>query len=185
VRELPVKRNVEIKAAVGDLAAIQEKAARLADQGPIVLEQEDIFFHSPRGRLKLRRFAGDGRGELIAYERPDAAGPKESRYVVHATCDPDGLQNALSIVLGIRGVVRKRRTLYIIGRTRVHLDRVQDLGDFVELEVVLSDEQDVGDGFTTARRLMAELGIAEDQLIDKAYIDLLQDSCARGGSQEL
>jgi adenylate cyclase len=178
-----MKRNVEIKAAVMDLAVIHEKAARLADEGPVALEQEDVFFHSPRGRLKLRRL-GAGRAELIAYERPDAAGPKESRYVVHPTTDPEGLQNALAMALGIRGVVRKHRTVYIIGRTRVHLDRVQGLGDFVELEVVLSDEQDVGDGFVMARRLMAELGIPESQLVEKAYIDLLRDACVSGGSLE-
>ena len=168
-----MKRNVEIKAAVTDLAAVQRRAESLADEGPVVLEQEDIFFHCPRGRLKLRRFAGSAQAELIAYERPDAAGPKESRYVVHRTDDPDGLLDALSIALGVRGIVRKRRTLYLIGQTRVHLDRVEGLGDFVELEVVLSDEQDPGDGLATARRLMAELGIAESQLVEKAYIDLL------------
>jgi len=166
-----MKRNVEIKAAVTDLAGIEEKAARLADQGPTVLEQEDVFFHCSRGRLKLRRLPG--RAELIAYERPDAAGPKESRYVVYPTDDPDGLQNALSLAPGVRGVVRKRRTLYLIGPTRVHLDRVEGLGDFVELEVVLSEGQDVAEGLTIARRLMAELGISEGQLVDKAYIDLL------------
>jgi adenylate cyclase len=166
-----MKRNVEIKAAAADLAAIERKAAKLADQGPTVLEQEDVFFHCSRGRLKLRRLAD--RAELIAYERPDAAGPKESRYVVYRTDDPDGLQNALSLAPGVRGVVRKRRTLYLIGPTRVHLDRVEGLGDFVELEVVLSEGQDVAEGLVTARRLMTQLGISEDQLVDKAYIDLL------------
>ncbi|MEN6334834.1 MAG: class IV adenylate cyclase, partial [Phycisphaerales bacterium] len=86
---------------------------------------------------------------------------------------PDGLQNALSLAPGVRGVVRKRRTLYLIGPTRVHLDRVEGLGDFVELEVVLSEGQDVAEGLVTARRLMTQLGISEDQLVDKAYIDLL------------
>lgn len=167
-----MKRNVEIKAAATDLAAIEEKAAKLADQGPTILEQEDVFFHCPHGRLKLRRVGG--RAELIAYERPDAAGPKQSRYVVYRTDDPDGLQSALSLAPGVRGVVRKHRTLYLIGETRVHLDRVEGLGDLVELEVVLSEGQDIDEGLVIARRLMAELGIAESQLVDKAYIDLLE-----------
>ena len=124
-----MKRNVEIKAAVTDLAAIEKKVVELADKGPMVLEQEDVFFHCSHGRLKLRRVGK--RAELIAYERPDAAGPKQSRYVVYPTNDPDGLQNVLSLAPGIRGVVRKHRTLYLIGPTRVHLDRVGGLGDFV------------------------------------------------------
>ncbi len=168
-----MKRNVEIKAAATDLAAVEEKAAKLADKGPMALEQEDVFFHCSHGRLKLRR-VGE-RAELIAYERSDAAGPKQSRYVVYPTNDPDGLQNALSLAPGVRGVVRKRRTLYLIGPTRVHLDRVEGLGDFVELEVVLSEGQDTEEGLAVPGRLMAELGIAESQLVDKAYIDLLEE----------
>jgi len=79
----------------------------------------------------------------------------------------------LSAALGVVGVVRKRRTLYLIGPTRVHLDEVEGLGDFVELEVVLQPDQDVSDGVATAEDLMQKLGIRPTQLIEKAYIDLL------------
>jgi len=168
------RQNVEIKAAVGDPAALRTRVQALAEGGPVVLDQEDTFFHCPHGRLKLRRFAHAEQAELIAYERPDASGPKPSQYVVTPTRDPDSLSRALSMTLGIRGVVRKRRILFIVGQTRVHLDHVERLGDFVELEVVLSDKQDAQDGAAIARRLMAELGIAEGQLIQPAYIDLLE-----------
>jgi adenylate cyclase class IV len=86
------------------------------------LEQEDTFFVCPRGRLKLRQFAGCPQAELIYYERPESSGPRESRYIVHPTADPEGLREVLSAALGVRGVVRKRRTVYLIGQTRVHLD---------------------------------------------------------------
>ncbi|MEN6423776.1 MAG: class IV adenylate cyclase [Phycisphaerales bacterium] len=168
-----MNRNVEIKAKAVDLAATEEKVKRLADEGPVLLEQEDVFFQSPHGRLKLRRFAGAGRGELIAYDRPDASGPKESRYVVHQTGDPDGLCDVLTEALGLRGIVRKRRTFYRIGQTRVHLDRVEGLGEFVELEVVLGEKQDAREGTAIARELMRQLGISEDRLLKTAYIDII------------
>ncbi|MBN2128002.1 MAG: class IV adenylate cyclase [Sedimentisphaerales bacterium] len=168
-----MNRNVEIKAKVDDLAAVRAEAKRLADEGFVMMKQEDTFFHCVRGRLKLRQLAGSVEGELIYYERPDAAGPRESRYLVHRTSDPHGLYAALSAALGIVGVVRKRRTVHLIGPTRVHLDEVEGLGDFVELEVVLQPDQDVSDGAATARDLMQKLGITPAQLIDKAYIDLL------------
>jgi len=168
-----MKRNVEIKAKVLDLGAVRRIVAGLADSGPMEFEQEDTFFACPRGRLKLRRFVGCSQAELIYYERPEVAGPKESRYLVHPTADPDGLCEVLAVALGIRGVVRKRRTVYIIGPTRVHLDQVESLGEFVELEVVLQPEQDLAQGEATARELMAKLGIAQGQLIDRAYLDLL------------
>ncbi len=139
------------------------------------LEQEDTFFVCPRGRLKLRRFGGCTEAELIYYERPESSGPKESRYVVHPTADAEGLREVLAAALDVRGIVRKRRAVYLIGQTRVHLDRVEGLGEFVELEVVLRPEQNASDGVTVAHELMAKLGIPPNQLIDRAYIDLLQD----------
>ena len=168
-----MNRNVEIKAKVDDLAAVRAEAQRLADEGFVILKQEDTFFQCERGRLKLRRLEESAEAELIYYERPDAAGPRESRYLVHRTSAPHGLCAALSAALGVVGVVRKRRTLYLIGPTRVHLDEVEGLGDFVELEVVLQPDQDVSDGVATAEDLMQKLGIRPTQLIDKAYIDLL------------
>lgn len=168
-----MKRNVEIKAKVADLAGVRRIVEGLADSGPMELEQEDTFFVCPRGRLKLRRFAGCFEAELIYYERPESSGPKESRYIVHPTADAEGLREVLAAAFDVRGVVRKRRAVYLVGQTRVHLDEVEGLGAFVELEVVLHAEQSASDGVTIARELMEKLGISAGQLIDRAYIDLL------------
>src|SRR5215510_15640004 len=86
---------------------------------------------------------------------------------------PDSLREALSLAYGQVGRVRKHRTLYVVGRTRVHLDRVEGLGQFVELEVVLCDGEDTTPGIEEAQRLMALLGISSSQLIDGTYVDLL------------
>lgn len=170
-----MKRNVEIKAAVADLAAIEQRVRALADKGPVVLEQEDTFFVCRRGRLKLRRFGGSEQAELIYYERPASTGPKESMYLVHRTTEPIRLCTVLAASLGIRGVVRKSRTLYIIGPTRVHLDRVEGLGQYVELEVVRKPGETTAEGVAIANDLMDKLGISRDALLDKAYIDLLEE----------
>ncbi len=169
-----MKRNVEIKAKVADLATVRRVVEGLADSGPMELEQEDTFFVCPRGRLKLRRFVGCSEAELIYYERPEISGPKESRYIVHPTADPEGLREVLAAAFDIRGVVRKRRSVYLIGQARVHLDQVEGLGEFVELEVVLRPEQKASEGVALAQELMEKLGISRSQLIDGAYIDLLQ-----------
>ena len=165
-------RNVEIKARVADLAALESRLARLDAAGPVSLEQEDTFYECATGRLKLRRL-GDGTGELIAYERPDASGPSTSRYVRYPTRDPALLAEALGAALAERGVVRKRRRLFTVGRTRVHLDHVEDLGSFVELEVVLDEKQSEAEGERIARDLMESLGIREEDLVEAAYVDLL------------
>jgi len=163
-------RNVEIKARTPDLESVERRVKRVADTGPTVLIQEDTFFPCVEGRLKLRRFDA-GSGELIAYARPDTEGPKASQYAIHPTDDPDGLRDLLAAALGVRGVVRKRRVLYLVGRTRVHLDRVEGLGDFVELEVVLRDDESDEEGTREAHALSASLEIGEQ--VRGAYIDML------------
>ncbi len=171
-----MNRNVEIKARVADLTAVQKKVEQFADKGPVVFEQEDTFFHCLQGRLKLRCFRDGTPAELIAYRRGDAAGPRESRYVIYRTPDPQGLLAVLSATLGVRAVVRKRRTLYRIGPTRVHLDEVEGLGRFVELEVVLQPDQTTDEGVIIAHDLMGRLDISQDHLVERAYVDLLPEA---------
>jgi predicted adenylyl cyclase CyaB len=176
VRKMP--RNVEIKARVRDIEAVQKRAAELSNASAVVLGQEDTFFRVPDGRLKLRVFP-DGKGELIAYRRPDTAGPKTSEYFVYPTAHPARLEEVLSRALGVRGVVRKRRFLYLVGSTRIHLDEVEGLGSFLELEVVLADGQPEAEGDTIARRLLAHLGVRDEDRVAGAYIDLLEQEGKR------
>jgi predicted adenylyl cyclase CyaB len=173
-----VARNVEIKARVESVEALTPRAAALADEGPTEIVQDDTFFTCASGRLKLRAFSATD-GQLIFYRRPDRAGPKESFYLISPTASPDTLREALTLAYGQAGRVRKRRTLFLVGRTRIHLDRVEDLGHFLELEVVLSDGEPSEAGVEVAHDLLARLGISASQLIEGAYVDLLN---ARGRS---
>jgi adenylate cyclase class IV len=166
-------RNVEIKAAVPDFTGVTVALARLSPGPGVVLAQEDTFFRCPGGRLKLRTLSADA-GELIYYERADHAGPRTSDYGLAPTVEPGRLRAVLAAACGIIGTVRKRRTLHMVGRTRVHLDEVEGLGRFVEVEVVLDDGEPLQRGVAEARGLMAALGIQEDQLVPQAYVDLLQ-----------
>lgn len=167
-------RNIEVKARVDDLDAVARRVAPLATHGPEAITQDDTFFHAQNGRLKLRVF-GDGSGELIAYDRGDTTGPKTSDYVRCPVPDPALLREALARSCGQRGRVRKQRTLYRVGPTRVHLDVVEGLGSFVELEVVLAADQTADEGAAVARSLLTALGIGEHQLLAGAYIDLIDE----------
>jgi len=167
-----VRRNVEIKARVSDRSGLRQRVESIADTGPLVLDQEDVFFRCPNGRLKFRRLS-EAEGELIHYRRADSTEPRESCYIRSTSRDPDTLVEALSLALGVRGVVRKRRTLYMVGRTRIHLDEVAGLGSFLELEVVLDPAQSILEGRAAAREIMACLAIEEEDLVKEAYIDLL------------
>lgn len=165
-------RNVEIKARVGSVEALTARAAAIASGPPVEIAQDDTFFACPSGRLKLRQFA-DGTGELIFYRRADQQGPKESFFLISRTQDATTLRDVLSHAYGLAGRVVKHRTLYLAGRTRIHVDRVAGLGDFLELEVVLAEGEATDTGVREAHEIMAGLGVEPSQLIEGAYLDLL------------
>lgn len=171
-------RNVQIKARVADLEALTHRVAAVASEGPIEIHQDDTFFHCDAGRLKLRDF-GNGSGELIFYQRTDQAGPRESFYVRSPTSSPEELRRTLSLAYGEAGRVLKRRMLFLMGRTRVHLDDVAGLGSFVELEVVLDEEDSTEAGAEEAHRLMKSLDIQSHDLVDRPYVDLLRGLTSR------
>lgn len=167
-------RNVEIKAKVDDLGQLHRHIQGIATSGPTLIAQDDTFFTCDTGRLKLREFQ-DGSGELIFYQRADSTGPKASFYVRTPTPDPASLRRALTLAYGQIGRVRKQRTLYMTGRTRIHVDSVEGLGDFLELEVVLTESEPVEAGICEAEQIVASLGIAKSSLLEGAYLDLLSN----------
>ena len=164
--------NVEIKARLRDREKVERLVRERADHGPELIVQEDVFFPCEAGRLKLRRFSEES-GELIFYRRLDTEGPTESEFFKAPTSDPAAMATAMMAALGEIGTVRKRRTLYLVGQTRIHLDEVEGLGDWLELEVVLEDGQTTKYGAGVAGDLMRTLGILEEDLESRAYVDLL------------
>lgn len=165
--------NIEIKARAADAAALERAVLALGPRGPQDIAQEDVFFACPDGLLKLRVLAPD-RGELIRYQREAGTEPRPSHFTIAPTTDPAALRAILAAVLGELGVVRKRRRLYLVDQTRVHLDRVEGLGDFLELEVVLAAGQTREQGEAIARDLMARLGVGPRDLLGGTYFDMLR-----------
>jgi predicted adenylyl cyclase CyaB len=165
--------NIEIKARVHDFESLQQSAERLSDTPYQVIRQEDTFFNCPQGRIKLRELSPQ-HGQLIYYLRQDITGPKHSEYKIYDTDDPSGLKLILTSAFGIRGVVSKIRYLYLVEQTRIHLDEVEGLGKFMELEVVLRPGQTDAEGQAIAKSLMQKLGVREDELIDSAYMDMME-----------
>jgi adenylate cyclase class IV len=165
-------RNLELKFRCDDLNVARERVRALGAQDTGVLHQHDAFFPAPLGRLKLRDF-GDGRGELIAYRRPDAVEARGSDYLLAPTADPAALRDALAFVLGSAGEVRKRRHLFLWKHTRIHLDEVDDLGSFVELETVIR-EQPEAEAQRELAQVVEALRLRPEDCIAPAYVDLIR-----------
>ena len=154
-----------------DLTAVEAKAKALGAIPQAVLRQRDIYFCVPQGRLKLRQQPGRP-AELIAYARSDSAAPRPSDYRIFATEQGDELLATLTAALGVRAVVEKARTLYLWRQTRIHLDRVRDLGEFVELETVITC-QSLKEGEAELRQVLAALGLATAVAEPRSYVDLI------------
>jgi predicted adenylyl cyclase CyaB len=172
-----MSRNIEIKARIENIENLERKIVGIADDGPTEIIQDDTFFKCGNGRLKLRTFSKT-KGELIFYKRVDESGPKESFYLKSETPEPSILRESLILAYGAAGRVQKRRLLYYKGRTRIHVDRVKGLGNFLELEVVLDDNETKEKGIEEARLLLSQLGVEDSQLVEAAYVDLLYQNDA-------
>lgn len=170
----PVPRtNLEIKARCADLDAARERARGLATRWIGLDRQVDTYFRTARGRLKLRESTLSG-GQLVPYLRPDVHGPRRSEFLVIPVEDPAGLRALLGELLGVHRVVRKEREIALADNVRIHLDRVEGLGTFVELEAVYEGgpEAEARERRKVAR-LMEALGLREADLVPGSYETLL------------
>jgi homotetrameric cytidine deaminase len=164
-----VRRNIELKARDADPERTLERALALGADDRGELAQRDTYFARASGRLKLRE-QSPGEPELIEYRREDAAAARASDYRVVPVRDADALRDALAAALGAPVVVEKRRRLLVKDGVRIHLDRVDGLGDFVELEAVAPEA-----GEEELERVRAALEIEDGALVAESYSDLLLD----------
>ena len=132
----------------------------------------------PNGRLKLRVVGANRGGELIAYLRPDKTAARTSEFQRLPTSDAAGTRRLLDQILGAQGCVRKRREVWLYKNARIHLDTVEGLGRFIEIEVVVTD------GMTQARQLMkvltSALAIQREHLVARSYGDRVARGSLRG-----
>jgi adenylate cyclase class IV len=125
--------------------------------------------------LKLREIdrATGNRAEVIWYQRPNVIGYRGSDYSVVPVGDAAGIKAALSGACGVRGVVRKEREVWLYDNVRIHLDRIEELGSFVEFEAVMSESEDEAASLSRLDRLCAALGVREQDRVAQSYADLV------------
>lgn len=165
--------NIEIKATLRDRPGTERRLEAMGAKRMWCRTQEDTFFRVEDGWLKLREVPGR-EPELISYRRTtDDAGPRSSEYDVARVEDATAWKRLLSRVLPVDGRVVKERTLWVYESTRIHLDRVEDLGDFIELETVVHD-LDASEARSETGRVIYALALDSSDFISVPYRDLLQ-----------
>ncbi len=138
-----------------------------------MIVQRDTYFRAAQGRLKLRE-EEPGEAHLIAYSRPDAAAVRMSSYRVVPVPDPPALLAALEQAPGVDVVVAKRRRLLLWETVRIHLDEVDGLGSFLELEAVAEPGSDLTRERRQVAQLREALQIGDDALREGSYADALR-----------
>jgi len=163
--------NIEIKARCSDQDRIRNvlKSRHAEFRGED--HQIDTYFKVQRGRLKLRE--GNIEKALIYYEREDAQGPKKSEVILYKDPSPS-LKDILAKSMGIFVVVDKQREIYFIENVKFHIDTVQGLGSFVEIEAVDKDGSiEESRLLEQCRYYLAHLAISEEDQVAESYSDLL------------
>jgi len=168
-------RNIEFKARDPQPARTLELALALGAEDRGEIAQTDTYFTRARGRLKLRE-QQPGDAELIQYRRADAPGARESQYRRVPAADAPALRDALDAALGTLVVVEKRRRLLLHENVRIHIDEVEALGSFLELEAVAPPESDLAAEQDKVDRLRVALEVGDHSLVAESYSDLLLDT---------
>ncbi len=166
------RRLLELKARCSDLSIARtwcEANARLVGE----FHQTDTYFRVNRGRLKMREVEGQRNTTLIYYSREDLPTPKRSRVTLMQLNQGSHLPRVLEEALGLLAVVEKRRTIYRWGSVQIHLDRVSQLGDFIEFERVTETEEEERSAQSEFETLRTDLHVAETDLVSGSYSDLL------------
>ena len=164
--------NVEIKARCNHPGLIREylKSSKAEFKG--IDRQTDTYFNASKGRLKLRE--GNIESNLIYYERDNKPGAKESNFKLINVPDVKGLKEILRRSLGIKIIVEKKREIYFLGNVKFHIDEVESLGSFVEIEASnLFSDVSRRELWEQCDFYIRELGIKNEDLVAFSYSDML------------
>ncbi len=164
--------NVEIKARCADPASIRRILQDAGAEFRGCDRQRDTYFFVPQGRLKLRE--GTIENHLIFYRRPDACGPRRSEVFLYEPAQSGALHALLCEALGVRVVVDKQREIYFVDNVKFHIDEVEGLGGFVEIEAI-DREGTIGleQLHEQCRSWMTRLAIDPADLIEQSYSEML------------
>lgn len=167
-------KNVEIKARCQDPEILHQKLLDLGADFKGMDHQVDTYFNVQEGRLKLRE--GNIENALISYRRSNQTEAKLSDFKLYRSSEPQQLKQMLLECLGIKVVVDKKRKIFFIDHVKFHIDEVQSLGSFMEIEVTdMEDHRSLEEMQKTCKHYMQLLHIDEKDLLAQSYSDMLKE----------
>jgi predicted adenylyl cyclase CyaB len=165
-------RNLEAKFPLRDLVQARERAEAIGFGYRAILIQCDTFFATHHGKLKLREEAAGA--WLIHYRRAHDETLQLSNYSIAPVTDPVRTRAILEAALGFMAQVRKRRILMLRDNIRLHLDDVEELGKFGEIEAVVAEDENPEVYRPAVAKILAALGVARENLLSASYFELMR-----------
>lgn len=165
-------KNIEFKAKVESIEFYEEKLLSLNPVFKGIDHQIDTYFDVPKGRLKLRE--GNIENSLINYDRSDTVDAKLSNIILYEHNPNPALKDILSLQLGIKVIVDKNRKIYFIENVKFHFDEVKELGTFLEVEAIDTDDSFSMEELKSQCDYYFEFfNLSKTNLIDLSYSDLI------------
>ena len=167
-------KNLELKSKYTNMKKLRRLMLELGAEYQKTMHQIDTYFAVPKGRLKLREIDGET-AQLVYYERADESASRYSNYSIVEITDTPGFKQMMTDALGVRAIVDKVRELWMYGNTRIHLDEVKNLGHFIELETVITNQTNSA---AQAEHYFVKhaLEIDDAQIVPFSYSDLILES---------
>ncbi|RLD73817.1 MAG: adenylate cyclase [Bacteroidetes bacterium] len=165
------RTNIEIKARCNDHEVVRKILISGNAEFKGIDHQIDSYFKVNSGRLKLRE--GNIENALIHYNREDKDEPKESDVLLYKTSKNSLLKELLTKALDKLITIDKEREIYFIGNVKFHLDKVKELGKFIEIEAIGKGDEDKSALLQQCKFYLNLFGISKDDLIPFSYSDML------------
>lgn len=168
-------KNIELKIRMDNFKKVIFLLHKIKafDIGEII--QCDTYYNHSDGRLKIREI-NNRDAEVIFYQRPDIEKSKISKYEITPIIfsQLDNFKNDLKSKYGEEVVVFKKRQLWIYKNTRIHLDSVDYLGNFLELETIVGDRK-IQKAMREHKDIIDLLKLSEYEKINTSYSNLLMN----------
>jgi predicted adenylyl cyclase CyaB len=165
---------VELKARLNDFEEVKRRLSLLGAQYVGSFHQVDTYFKVPQGRLKIRETEKQDNADIVFYERPNTPKIKKSHVLLFQAQPPPAAKELLTKFFATRVVVDKIREIYILGKTRIHLDQVAQLGTFIEFELsTTNEEKEIENSRSLLVGLCAKLDVRKEDLEALSYSDLM------------
>jgi adenylate cyclase class 2 len=184
--------EIEMKFPIADISKLESKFTALPAKEAESISEADHYFNAPDRdfaktdeALRLRRI---GEKSHVTYKGPRTDRHTKTRKEIEVPLgdDPANAEGFMEILthLGYRpvAVVRKQRRILKLERggfpVEICLDRVDELGDFVELEIVAGEDK-LDAAKATLHSLAAELGLSQAER--RSYLELLLQARGEAG----